>query len=114
MGPGFVHPGNVHAPRQLVRWVHQLQWGPGLYTREMHGAPEPADRGCGVASMGPGFVHPGNFVDITGLGSVDPASMGPGFVHPGNGLGPVAAHLCPHRFNGARVCTPGKSGRAAT
>ena len=37
MGPGFVHPGNTGNGFALAG-LSALQWGPGLYTREM-GAP---------------------------------------------------------------------------
>ena len=81
MGPGFVHPGNAAARGVLVHEV--------------------------LASMGPGFVHPGNDELRREKVAKLAASMGPGFVHPGN-LGPAPAQTIKSRFNGARVCTPGK------
>ena len=104
MGPGFVHPGNAYTGPSSVTSV-ALQWGPGLYTREIR---PPRRFLVGYrASMGPGFVHPGNFGSSSqpgfsccfngarvctpgkcflmgGQASARPASMGPGFVHPGN------------------------------
>ena len=134
MGPGFVHPGNMGA-LALKTGLELLQWGPGLYTREIHPSPHPTSSTrsfngarvctpgkCGAlsfsvsratcrASMGPGFVHPGNRrVGCAGdRGLV--ASMGPGFVHPGNKATSVGVAIV-LRFNGARVCTPGKSAEA--
>ena len=108
MGPGFVHPGNVPVAHRITVDVNALQWGPGLYTREIGhrrglattvgglngarvctpgklretGALKDSDRGR--ASMGPGFVHPGNLAEAAIAERAGAASMGPGFVHPGN------------------------------
>ena len=84
MGPGFVHPGNSPFVRSVVV--------------------SPA------ASMGPGFVHPGNKAIQEALAALRGASMGPGFVHPGNSVEHGPLKQCYKSFNGARVCTPGKSG----
>ena len=84
MGPGFVHPGNQHG------WLVAIN-----------------DSG---ASMGPGFVHPGNQRIKRRAARRQGASMGPGFVHPGNIPWVSCAVGGDFRFNGARVCTPGKSG----
>ena len=133
MGPGFVHPGNPSRATPPPRPA-ALQWGPGLYTREMC-------RGCSSASTASGFngarvCTPGKCPLWTAAPAAQRASMGPGFVHPGNpscqprshrprlGLqwGPglytremAAGCRSPpplRRFNGARVCTPGKSAAA--
>ena len=99
MGPGFVHPGNLPRPGR-GRWRSTLQWGPGLYTREMSATspgaiPTPRFNGARVctpgkfggtwsgetqrrASMGPGFVHPGNRDLIRGAAGVIGLQWGPG------------------------------------
>ena len=158
MGPGFVHPGNRQKRARISR-LEGLQWGPGLYTREITPPPgRPTAEssgfngarvctpgkfrrgaraaGAAAASMGPGFVHPGNHRRQPPQLCARLASMGPGFVHPGNRhlnhrarhrrgalqWGPglytremrkdPLLHRCGHAsFNGARVCTPGKSAR---
>ena len=130
MGPGFVHPGNRQG-RGHRRGLAALQWGPGLYTREIHDEREFAPTRS-AASMGPGFVHPGNRPARAVIRTRSELQWGPGLytreIQPpthhhtprGKGLqwGPglytreiaasspkIAWSRC---FNGARVCTPGK------
>ena len=107
MGPGFVHPGNCAKPgRSKTATAAALQWGPGLYTREIwprrrsQSAPEPLQWGPGLYTR-----------EITELAQyvaqLVELQWGPGLytremaavTHPAPG---------PARFNGARVCTPGK------
>jgi len=57
--------------------ARELQWGPGLYTREIvttfgRSASPP------LASMGPGFVHPGNLLEAHLPGPVRQLQWGPG------------------------------------
>ena len=85
MGPGFVHPGNFGGARELLVLL-PLQWGPGLYTREI--------------------------IDGNHRSSV-PAWLqwGPGLYTREIGTSTIVRATVAARFNGARVCTPGKSAR---
>ena len=103
MGPGFVHPGNscIYRGRAPDR---TLQWGPGLYTREISSS-RAGSLPASFASMGPGFVHPGNVPGLVRLAITLTASMGPGFVHPGNSRAgrPVSMRVCRRNCEGSTI-----------
>ena len=106
MGPGFVHPGNYSGSR-TGSLRSRLQWGPGLYTREIGGTRRPFTH-LGWLQWGPGLYtreinHPTTLVRVT-----HPLQWGPGLYT--REMRPKRARKALSRrcFNGARVCTPGK------